>query len=74
MMNENEQDLYWESLAIDAAKSGFLGVEESERRLYELAKKSGIKIETEDLEDCKELKNEMETWDKNFDQDGLENV
>ena len=39
------EDYYWGIKAEEAAKEGFLGPDESEKRLNEYAKKAGIKID-----------------------------
>lgn len=41
------EDFYWGMRADHAAKEGFLGPEESERRLREYAKQAGININDE---------------------------
>lgn len=41
------EDFYWGMKAEQAAKEGFLGPEESEKRLKEYAEKVGIKIDDE---------------------------
>jgi len=41
------EDFYWGIRAEKAAKEGFLGVEESERRLKEYADKAGINTDDE---------------------------
>lgn len=43
----NLEDFYWGVKADKAAKEGFLGPEESERRLREYAEKAGITIDDE---------------------------
>lgn len=40
------EDFYWSMKAEQAAKEGFLGVEETERRLREYAQRAGIEDET----------------------------
>ncbi len=42
------KDLYWEKLAILASMSGFLGEDETQKRLDNLAKKAGIDIKNDD--------------------------
>jgi prevent-host-death family protein len=41
------EDFYWGIKAEQAAKEGFLGPDESEKRLKEYAKKAGINIDDE---------------------------
>lgn len=43
----NLEDFYWGMKANEAAKEGFLGSEESEKRLREYAKQAGITIDDE---------------------------
>lgn len=43
----NLEDFYWGMRADQAAKEGFLGAEESERRLREYAEKAGINVDDE---------------------------
>jgi antitoxin Phd len=43
----NLEDFYWGMKANEAAKEGFLGPEESEKRLREYAKQAGITIDDE---------------------------
>jgi len=43
----NLEDFYWGMKADKAAREGFLGAEESERRLREYANKAGININDE---------------------------
>lgn len=43
----NLEDYYWGMKAEQAAKEGFLGPEESEKRLREYAEKAGIVIDDE---------------------------
>ncbi len=44
------EDFYWGMKAEQAAKEGFLGPKESEKRLKEYAKKTGIKVDDESNE------------------------
>ena len=42
------EDLYWGRLAQESSKEGYLGVDETSKRLKVLAKRAGIEIEDED--------------------------